>query len=284
MISTFSIDYIPILGATNYSLSAVEGLDAPDYRIGAYENPGEDGGTVGSAFYASRVVTLTGTVKGTDYAGYNTARRALAYVCRVRKDTNGFPTATRFTFTTLDGAAFFFDGYVKSIDIEQKYLTWGKYLVTIIVPDPMIYQTTQQSSGQVSRPSGGGAVFPWVFPVIFGAGTGGSASVYNYGNADTWPIFTLRGAGTNPYMYSIERGKSFKLNYTTVNVTDVIVIDMNAKTVVLNGTTNLLSAKDVDSEWFSLLAGVTNTILFNTSSSGDGMTLEVTLYPAFIGI
>ncbi len=119
--------------------------------------------------------------------------------------------------------------------------------------------------------------------------------MYNYGNADVWPIITLRGVGTSPYMYSASRGKNMKLNYTTALSSDVIVIDMKNKIILLNPTlsgglpvpgtgTNLLSSKDTDSDWFSVAAGVSTNIQFNTSSSSDGMTMEVTGSVAYLGI
>jgi len=282
--SSFVLDTIELIDSASFVLEAVEGLDMPDYRVGAYENPGEDGGTVASAFYGSRTLTLSGTVAGTDSETYQANRQALAYACRVRKDGSGFPTPMTITFTTLDGDSYFLFGYVKSPRIETKYLTFGKFLITIIVPDPMIYLNSQLTSGQVTRPTGGGATWPITWPAIWGTGTGGSATIFNSGNADTWPILTLRGTHTNPYLYSAERGKNLKLNYTTTNVTDVIVIDMANKTIMLNGVTNLLSAKDVDSDWFSLRANSNNTILFSSSSSSDTGTLEVTAYPAFVGV
>jgi hypothetical protein len=281
----FYLDTLAIYLQTNYSLTGVEGLDAPPYRVSSYENAGEDGGTVGSAFYGSRLVTLTGTVTGSSAADYNQARRNLAYMCRIRKDSYGLPTMTPFSFTTLDGVAYTFSGQIKNFKIETKYPTFGKYIITIICPDPNIYGAAI-TSGQVTRPSGGTVSFPLVFDPTFefGTGTGGNASVNNYGNADTWPIVTLRGVGSNPNIYSVFRGKNFKLNYTTTLSSDVIVIDMKNKTVVLNGTTNLLSYKDVDSDWFSIQPWPIASIQFNTSSSSDGMTMEVTGNVAYVGI
>ncbi|MET3349045.1 UNVERIFIED_ORG: hypothetical protein ABID57_000714 [Arthrobacter sp. UYEF1] len=281
----FSIDTLAIFLQTNYSLTGVDGLDAPPYRVSSYENAGEDGGKVGAAFYGSRLVTLTGIVKGESAADYNQARRNLAYMCRIRKDSSGFPTMTPLSFTTLDGVAYTFSGQIKSFRIDTKYPTFGKFIVTIVCPDPALYGAAI-TSGQVTRPSGGTVSFPLTFSPTFsfGTGTGGNASVYNYGNADVWPIITLRGVGTSPYMYSASRGKNMKLNYTTTLSSDVIVIDMKNKTIVLNGATNLLSSKDTDSDWFSIQAGVVTAIQFNTASSSDTMTMEVTGSVAYLGI
>ncbi|MDQ0672934.1 hypothetical protein QFZ36_000495 [Pseudarthrobacter siccitolerans] len=282
---SFSVDTLAILNATNYVLTDVDGLDAPPYRVTASENAGEDGGSVGAAFYGSRLVTLSGIVSATNAADYHQARRNLAYMCRIRKDSYGYPTMTPFSFTTLDGVAYTFSGQIKGFKVETKRPTYGKFFISIVCPDPAIYGAAF-TSGAVTRPSGGTVSFPLTFDTTFefGTGTGGSASIYNYGNADVWPIITLRGVGTSPYIYSASRGKNMKLNYTTTLSSDVIVIDMKNKTIVLNGTTNLLSYKDVDSDWFSVEAGVVTSVQFNTSASSDGMTMEVTGNVAYVGI
>ncbi|SDP33031.1 Phage tail protein [Arthrobacter sp. ok909] len=284
----FSIDTLSLYTDSHFTLTSHAGLDAPPLRVSAYENAGEDGGTIGAAFYGSRLVTLTGTVRAQDGAGtadYNQARRNLAYMCRIRKDSSGFPTMTPFSFTTLDGVAYSFSGQIKTFQIDSVYPTWGKFIITIVCPDPNIYGAAF-TSGAVTRPSGGTVSFPLIFDPTFefGTGTGGNASAYNYGNADAPLLITLRGVGSNPYIYSPLRGKNMKLNYTTTLSSDVIVIDMKNKTIVLNGSTSLLSYKDVDSDWFSAQAGVVSPIQFNTSSSSDGMTMEVTGNVAYVGI
>lgn len=282
---SFSIDTLPIFQQANYSLTGVEGLDAPDYRVSTSENAGEDGGAVGAAFYGSRLVTLTGSVKGDSAAEYNQARRNLAYMCRIRKDSYGYPEMTPFSFTTLDGVDYTFSGQIKSFKAPVKYPTFTNFFISIICPDPALYGAAF-TSGAVTRPVGGTVTFPLTFDstIEFGTGSGGNATVYNYGNADTWPIITLRGVGSNPYIYSPSRGKNMKLNYSTTLPSDEIVIDMKNKTIILNGTTNLLSYKDVDSDWFSIEAGVDTNIQFNTSSSSDTMTMEVTGNVAYVGI
>lgn len=284
----FLIDTLSLYTDTHYILTSHSGLDAPPYRVSSYENAGEDGGTVGAAFYGSRLVTLTGVVKAADGAGvadYNQARRNLAYMCRIRKDSSGFPKMTPFSFTTLDGVAYTFSGQIKSFQVDSDFVNHGKFFLTILCPDPIVYGAAF-TSGAIVRPSGGTVSFPLTFSPTFsfGTGTGGNASVNNYGNADVWPVITLRGVGSNPYIYSASRGKNMKLNFATTNSTDVIVIDMKNKTIVLNGSTNLLSYKDVDSDWFSIQAGVVTAIQFNTSSSSDTMTMEVTGNVAYVGI
>lgn len=264
-------------------LQQADGLEAPAYRMSQYDNPGESGGTVSSTLYGTRVVTLAGEINAPDVATYETLRQNLAYAARIQLDSNSFPVPTQVSFTTLDGNSYFVNGYVQTFKHPLGYPTSSKFQVTLVVPDPMVYGSQLQSSGQVTVPVGGGATFPWIFPVTFGSTTGGVATITNGGNAYSWPILYIRGAVTNPRVYSLQAGRAVQLSYTTTQATDVIAIDMKNKTIVLNGSTNLLSAKSTDSQWFSLAPG-TNTIQFTSSSTSDTGTLEVTAFNAFLGV
>ncbi|GAP53545.1 hypothetical protein AHiyo6_01100 [Arthrobacter sp. Hiyo6] len=287
MLSTFFIDTLQIHGGgqSNFFLNDVQGLDSPDIRLSSYDKPGETGAVVSAEQYGARPLTLVGTVAGSDIATYLAARRALSYACRVRHDSSGLVSGVPLTFSTLDGATYSVTGYIKPpFRCSGPLPTSAPFQISFICPDPALYGSSLQTTGQISIASGGGFTFPATFPITFGAGTGGSGTLNNAGTMDTWPIVYLRGALTNPRIYSVERAAALKLNYTTTNVTDVIAIDMKNKTIMLNGVTNLLTYRDTaERSWFSL-PPASNTILFGTTSAGDTGTMEVTAYPASLSV
>lgn len=266
-----------------YNLQAVPGFEAPDFRIGSYDKPGEDGARITTALYGPRPITISGEVHTTDIASYAAARQALAYAFRIQRDKYNYPSLTRIAFTTLDGASYFLDAQVKSFKNPLWYPTTSSFIATLTAPDPAIYGATQQTTGRITIQTGGGASFPLTFPIIFTAGTGGTGNLNNSGNLNTWPLIYLTGAVTNPRIYALEVGGTIQLTYTTVNANDVIVIDMLNKTVMLNGTISLLQYMTTDSNWFSLAVG-NNTFRFTSGSLADTGTMEVKAYPAFIGI
>ncbi len=284
MISRLDIDTLRVHGpaTTEYTLQEIEGLDAPEFRVSASEKPGEDGGIVTSAFYNSRLVTLTGIVSGASPAAYEQARRALAFVCRVRRDNTGFPVAVPVELETTGGETYTMDAFVKSFRITSTQQTFGKFLIVLLVPSPYLYGAELLSSGQISGPIGGGATWPVTWPMVFEVSSGGTVSIYQQGNADSHPLITFRDALTNPRIYSQERGKFMQLN-TVMSTGDTVVIDMADKTIVKNGTSSLLTAKTSDSDWFSLVSGY-NTLQFTTSSTSDTGTVEVTAKPAYLGL
>lgn len=275
-------DFTNIL-AVPYSVQKADGFEAPDYRVGSYEKPGEDGARVTAAFYGGRPFTIQGDMQTADVATFQAARQALNYAFRTQRDQYNYPLLTRILVTANDGSTYFLDAQVKTFKNPLSYPTYSSFISTLYAPDPAIYGTSQVTTGQIARLAAGGVTFPLTFPVIFTAGSGGVGFLNNAGNLDTWPVMTIRGAVTNPLIYAVERGGLIQLGFTTTNATDVIVIDMKNRTVMLNGTTSLLTYLTTDSRWFSLPPDA-NTIEFNTGSAGDTGTVEVTAYSAFLGL
>lgn len=269
--------------ATDFSVTEIQGLESPLMRLQYFDNPGRDGGTVGALQYGSRTIVVRGEVYNSSSTTFLADRRSLAYACRLQRDTSGYPVLTRLKFTSLDGTDYFVDAAVKDFKNPFQQPSWSEFQVTFVAPSSAILGTTLRTTGQMTVPVGGGFTFPATFPITFGPGSGGTGALTNNGNMDTWPMIYLRGALTNPYLYSVERQKFLKLNYTTSNTTDVITIDMNQRTIILNGTTNILTAKDDTADWFSLPPGACN-FLFSTGSSGDTGTAEVTAYDAYMGV
>jgi hypothetical protein len=270
---------------TKYWLNQHDGLDMPEIRATSYDNPGEHGATLPNSLYGGRLITLGGVVRGDDPASYLAARRALAYAARIRYDSTGLVTTGRHTFTALDGAQYFVDAAVippyKAISPSTNN---SPFQFHFLVQDPAIYGVTLQSTGLITRQTGGGATFPLTFPITFSGGNPGTGIITNSGNLETWPIIYLRGQMTNPRIYNIEGQKPFQLNYTTTSNSDVITINMRRKTIMLNGTTSLLRYRDqTDRNWFSLGIGL-STLLFTTSNALDAGTMEGTAYPAFLGL
>lgn len=285
MLSTFSIDTLPVLGSavTGFILEEVDGLGMPDVRQSAGDNPGEDGGYISSEHYSPRTLSFKGTVMGSDVATYLAARKALGYACRIQRDNSGLLAPTTMTFNTLDGASYFVNAFIKpGYKCDSPYPTWAPFQFSFLVNDSAIYGTELLTTGLVTRQTGGGATFPLTFPITFTSGNPGTGVITNYGNLDTYPLIYLRGTHTNPRIYAIERAASFQLNYTTTNVTDVIIIDMKNKTVMLNGNLPLLQYVQ-EINWFSLLVGQ-NTLQLTSGALADSGSMEATAHPAYIAI
>lgn len=288
MLSYYDIDGLVIHQpgtVTKYWLNQHDGFEMPEIRSTPYDNPGEHGATLPNSLYGGRLITLGGKISGGAPTDYLAARRDLAYACRIRYDSTGLVTTARHTFTALDGAQYFVDAAVMPpYKAMSPHVNNSPFLFHFLVQDPAIYGVSLQTTGQITRQTGGGATFPLTFPISFTGGNPGTGIMTNSGNMETWPIIYFRGPVTNPRVYCIEQQKAFQLNYTSTGANDVIAINMRRKTIMLNGTTSLLRYRDqTDRNWFSL--GVnTSTLLFTTGSALDTGTMEGTAYPAFLGL
>lgn len=283
---SFTIGGLQIHSSTGlanfFLLQPIEGLESPEYRIDQYDKPGEDGSVVSSNYYGGRVVTLRGKVHSDNKVQYSQLRQQLLAVCRLARDSNGYPVPVLCEFTTPAGDDYFFYAIPRKPRFRLEELTHGEFMISLIVERAGIYKSGLVSSGTVSLPAATGLTFPVTFPATFGGTTGGSVIIDNTGDLDAEPVLTLTGQLTNPYILNATTGKIMQLNYTLAGGS-TIVIDMLAKTILLNGTSPLLYTKTSDSDWW-VLAPESNTIAFNSGSSGDTGTLQIEHYGTVGGV
>lgn len=282
MLSSLTLNGLQLLGSSAFALhEPVEGLEAPVFRLSEYDKPGEDGGVLAAAYYGPRAITLNGLVRGDSAAAYEASRRELQTACAISKDATGFPQLAVLSFTTSGGSSYFINVQVRKAIIPIGRGMSAKFQIQLVAPDPRLYIASQQSTGLISAPSGGGFTVPFVLPVTFAPSSGGSGTANNTGNILTYPVLTLRGQLTNPYIQNATTGKFLQLNRVVAGG-ETVVIDMADKTILL-GTTSLLISKATGSDWWGLQAG-NNSIALSTGSSGDTGTVELTWYSAVLGV
>ena len=260
----------------------VQGLDAPDYRIVSYPIPGQDNARVSSAFYDARTITLTGRITGETPTAYLANRQLLAQACAINRDQFGYPSLTKLQFTMLDGNSYFLTVQSKKPVFDLTYLTWTKYQLTLLAPDPRIYGTTELTSGQITPLVSRGILVPTIVPVLGSGTTGGTATIFNPGNVDSHPIITFTGPLTNPYIQNATTGYSWQLDYTLLSG-DSVVVDMYNKTVVFDGNADFISHMDANSSWWTVVPGI-NSFTMSTGSTADTGSVTVTCNPAYVGL
>lgn len=261
----------------------VQGLDAPDYRLVQYPIPGQDYARVASNFYDARTITLTGLITGQTPAAYQQNRAALSSATLLQRDSNGYPVTTKLLFTTMDGNQYFCNVIPKKPIFAHTMLTHTKYQLSLVAPDARIYGVGQQSSGNITTLVGGGFIVPTVVPVVGSGSSGGSAAVTNSGNVESHPIITFVGPLTNPYIQNQATGYAFQIDYTITGGNSVVV-DMYNKTVVLDGSQNLISTLDATNNYWWTIQPGQNTIQLSTSNSSDGGYVQVSFYSAYNGV
>ncbi len=154
--------------------------------------------------------------------------------------------------------------------VDPEY-TYGfiKVQYEFFCPDPRYYDNTVQTATMTySTPLG--RTYPRVYPLTYGGGSQTqSVAVTNNGWTNTYPLITIYGPVINPIVGNSTTGQALNFNYTMAQ-SDVITIDLQYRTVLLNGSParNLLLGS---STWFAAQPGA-NQFYF----VGTGTTYGVT--------
>ncbi len=141
-------------------------------------------------------------------------------------------------------------------------------------PIPTIFDSVVSSNGPVGLPSPtAGATFPITFNMTFGASTGGILTATNTGTTPTPPVFTITGPCTNPSVTLVSTGEFMECDLS-LGPTDILVIDMGAKTVELNGVSRFNTIAS-GSSFFQLPSGTSTIDVSSTDSAAVAATFEV---------
>lgn len=125
-----------------------------------------------------------------------------------------------------------------------------------------------------------GRTYNKTYNYSYGGAASGNASVVNNGTTYYWPVINIAGPCINPFIQNVTTGQTFSTNITLAGG-DVLTIDMDAKTMVLNGTASRMNAYVPGSTWWYLIPG-TNSILYN-ATSGNSSTATVQSRDAYLG-
>jgi hypothetical protein len=151
--------------------------------------------------------------------------------------------------------------------------------ITLQSEDPRIYSGTATIVTGGIASSASGRSYPRSYNYGYGStnATAGGVIVNNLGNRDTPAIITLAGL-VNPELVHDTTGSRMTFNITLAG-SDVLQIDLAAKTVLLNGGTRR-SVLNNNSRWFLLQKGV-NSIRLLGSPSDSTPIMSVAFRPAY---
>jgi hypothetical protein len=254
-------------GNSKYQITPpITGLDTPPIRMGQGDWSGRDGGYVSSQFYSSRVIVIEGFYFSRNCNEADDLRKNLIASIPLRQSLPLY-------ITNFAGRKFLSQTYIKDFKADITEPGFGKFQITLVAPDHLLYDAgdgIDPDSGFVNLPVykliGGGYVTQYNMPAQWTPGTQPTVA-QNLGEVMIYPQFKIVGPTTNPTIFNLTENKFVKINVTTTNPTDELIIDMYARTVTLNGG-SILSFRTLDSTWWGLRTG-DNVIQFNTDGGGD---------------
>jgi len=246
------------LGAVDSSgvawfLQDAEGWDSPDVRSEYTERESDHGAWASPVYFGGRPITLTGTIEAQSRAALQGAAEQL-YAAASLSDT----TLTVWEDTPKQATV------RRSGKILLKYVSdrVATYSVIVTAADPRRYSTVLQTGTTALPSTTGGLTFPITFPIAFSATTvSGQINATNTGSMDTRPVLTIAGPVTAPVVSALYAdGTVRQLIYSLdLGAGDVLVIDTDARTVILNGSTSRRRFMTVSGGWPTIPAAVNGT-------------------------
>lgn len=262
-------------------LIPVSGLGAPSIRISSFDKAGEDGHKVVASFTGERRLGIKGVIEDVDCDELVVLRREMSALLMPTRDSNGELVLKTLRFRDDDDSEFRLEGTVVSFDMPLDGSNSAEYFMDFL-GDGASIDSYNSSSQTLEVASLGGAVVPFVLPVILSGGSGGSENIINNGNLSAYPIITLDGSLTNPRIANNTTGEWVQLNIS-MSLGEQIIIDMENRTVIQGGVTNQIATMSDDSVFWRLAPG-SNTVTLSTGVIGEEGTATVTWYDAYAGL
>lgn len=257
-------------------LQSLDGWDSPESRGTFTERESDHGAWASPVYLGARPITLGGTIVAPSRAALELAMdqlRAAAgltdTVLTVGEDTPKQATVRR------------------SGKPLMQYITDNKatYSVMVTAADPRRYSTTLESGTTHLPSTSGGLTLPAALPWTLSATTvAGEVDATNDGDFETRPLFTITGPVASPQVLcQMPDGSVRFLNYSQDLLTgDVLVIDTDAHTVILNSNASRRRFLTTPTGWPTFPAGSTVACLFRAGGYNSTATLTATWRSAWM--
>lgn len=246
--------------------AAPQGFGTPSYRTGDQPRPLDHGEFAGLDLMNGRTVVFDVWVVGDDdteaAANLNALKAAFAP-----------SSATLELSVRLAGTDYALLGRPRGVVANIEYVRDGvaRARCEFKALDPRLYSLEVTDSPLVlASNSGAGLEFPLTFPMTFGgAATGGVVTVENAGTFTAPWVAVINGPVVDPFLENTATGEIVRLT-GTLDAGDYLVVDSDARTVLLNGTASRYSWVSPGSTWWQLEPGANSVRYGATSGSGTG--------------
>lgn len=267
----------PLMVPGSRAISSVAGLAGIATRQVSAPATGMHGRVNRSRYRNGHDITITGLVRGDSedeaWAEYDAVSRALAAAVDtgrvMRWSAGGRDLQQDVRLVALTPA----------LEVGPNLL---RYQAQLDAPDPRGYSQVEQVV-RITSSGGGGDTFPDLFPDLFAASTGRTATVENTGTVPTPPTFIFAGALTDPVI-TMDGDPNAVLALTgTIASGDTLEVYTGppARTVTLNGEANRINFVDfATTRWFEIPPR-THTFVLTGASIGPDANVEVHFHHAY---
>lgn len=255
---------------TDYEFAAApQGFGLPGFRTSDRDRPFRDGEIAADDLLAARKIVLDVWVLGTTDADAEDNLTALRAAWAPATANSELRVRLASTEYALVGRP---RGCIAVLDLLKNGGTIRARL-EYKATDPRLYSAEVTDAAlSLASVAGTGMTFPATFDLSFGGAlSGGITTVTNSGLHPAPWVVTMNGDLVNPTLENVTTGETLSFSGTVASG-DQLIIDSEAKTVLLNGTASRYSWIEVGSSWFDLDPGE-NEIRFSADSGSGTATL-----------
>lgn len=254
---------------TDWSLTTLDGWwGTPQRRVGLAARQFDHGSFDAPAFLEPRTLTVEGVAVSTSRAAHLLARDIVACVA-------GLDAAVLYPLVVSESG--YLDrqcmvrqsGEVKVADVTDTVCRWSMVLVA---PDPRRYAADEMVVTLTLPVGAGVGLIPPVTPpfsIPSGSATN-RATVVNDGTFPTRPTVVFTGPVTNPAVANLTTSRTLAFDLTVASG-ESLVVDFDARSVLLNGEVSRAYAITPGSAWFDLQPGANDVQYAAAAGTGTAV-------------
>ena len=256
---------------SNFVMRTIRGTGIPPLIHEAVKTPSRRGEQYIGAVLEPRFITLQLRLLGTTWANLQARRRSLVTAFNPMLGLGTLKWTPDATVYSIDCIL------ERELGINERLGTkMDRATVSLRCPDPAWYNPAQQTNVFAIT---GGLEIPMTIPMSISA-LAESQVIDNTGDLATYPTITIPGAFTNPKLTNVTTGKVIHFSGLTVAGGEEFVVDMDAQTAKVDGT-SVMQYRTSASEAWPLEPGE-NTVKFETSTGQA--TATVAWYVGYLGV
>lgn len=260
-----------VLGAgTSYQIHAdgPGGLGLPDLRTSDLPRPQDHGTFFGADFLSSRTITFDVWLLADTAADTTALMDALIAVWQPPSGADALSPLT-LRLPGQDDRILY--GRPRRLAYDTSLLRGGaaRAILQYEAADPRFYSATGAVTPVALPAVAGGLTWPTGWPLVWGSGTAGGVTITNAGNFPSRPVITFHGDLVGLSLENITASRTFQMSDAyTLAAGETLVVDFDARTVLLGGTASRYGDVDAASQWWELLPGANEIRLAAHSGAG----------------
>jgi Phage tail protein len=232
--------------------------------------PLTDGDVPRFTLASPRPLSVHTLIKGSNPTDFEQVRTVLQNGMNPKLGS-GFFRCTRQDGTRRDINCKYVDGFIGDESWGVSSSVHQELLLGFVAHDPYFYDTL--ATVLTFTATAATNFFPITPLRLSSTSIGSGFSIFNSGDVESFPVFTIQGPGTNPLLTNTTTGKAL-LATITLGAGQVLTIDTGAKTVTRDDGSNQFGTLGLSSVLWSLAVGQ-NALTLAMGGAGVGSQITV---------